>query len=41
VYGFAVARLLLAGRDCPVKVASAMATVIPVSETIPPALRMR
>lgn len=43
MYGLAVARLvlLLAGRDCPASVAKAIATAIPVSETIPTTLRMR
>jgi hypothetical protein len=44
VYGLAVT-LVPAGRDCPARlaspsVASPAATTIPVSETIPPALRM-
>jgi len=41
VYGFAVARLVLADRDWPARVAKAIAIAIAVSETIPPALRMR
>jgi hypothetical protein len=41
VYGFAAARLVLAGRDCPDSVARAIATAMTVSEMIPPVLRIK